>query len=199
VNDADPRTFETRANLGYHYGVFWFCSLDETLGIQPPSTVVEQRSRFPRLFRTIIVLGGCGLGVFGLHREPASLMDDVDAVKHRSRGTCCDSGDWVRPAKWNAYLEKSPLKYWLIAIAFKVFGVHDWVARLRYPVGVCCLVVVDWAWHRPWCRRVLCADSHSKFGRTITATTLSRCGILRARPEESAKLWSAVMLQRSEG
>ncbi len=41
------------------------------------------------------------------------------------------SGDWVTP-RLNGikYFEKPPLQYWMTAIAFKSFGVHEWTARL---------------------------------------------------------------------
>jgi len=41
------------------------------------------------------------------------------------------SGDWVTARLDGiAYLEKSPLKYWMIAVAYMIFGVHDWAARI---------------------------------------------------------------------
>src|SRR5438067_6687007 len=41
------------------------------------------------------------------------------------------SGDWLTP-RLNGfkYFEKPPLQYWATAVLFKVFGEHDWVARL---------------------------------------------------------------------
>jgi 4-amino-4-deoxy-L-arabinose transferase-like glycosyltransferase len=41
------------------------------------------------------------------------------------------SGDWVTP-RLNGfkYFEKPPLQYWATAAAFKIFGEHDWTARL---------------------------------------------------------------------
>jgi|SRR5579871_4668074 len=75
--------------------------------------------------------------------SPPSLMDDVDATQAQIARNMLDSGDWIT-AHLNgvAYLEKPPLKYWLIATSFKVFGVHDWVARLPlalFAVGLCWL------------------------------------------------------------
>jgi 4-amino-4-deoxy-L-arabinose transferase-like glycosyltransferase len=67
-------------------------------------------------------------------------MDDVDAVQAQIARNMLDSGDWVTARLDGiAYLEKSPLKYWLIAIAFKIFGVHDWVARL--PVSLAAVIL----------------------------------------------------------
>ncbi|MBC7927842.1 MAG: glycosyltransferase family 39 protein, partial [Bryobacteraceae bacterium] len=63
-------------------------------------------------------------------------MDDVDAVQAQIARNMLDSGDWVT-ARLNgvAYLEKSPLVYWLMASSYAVFGVHDWAARL--PLALC--------------------------------------------------------------
>ena len=82
--------------------------------------------------------------------SPPSLMDDVDAVQAQIARNMLDSGDWVT-ARLNgvAYLEKSPLKYWLIAIFFKIFGVHDWAARLPMAlvaIGLCWLTARFGAW-----------------------------------------------------
>ncbi len=56
------------------------------------------------------------------------------------------SGDWVTARLDGvAYLEKSPLIYWMMAITFKVFGVHDWAARL--PLALSC-VLLCWVIYR---------------------------------------------------
>jgi 4-amino-4-deoxy-L-arabinose transferase-like glycosyltransferase len=72
----------------------------------------------------VLVFGGCAI-------SPPSLMDDVDAVQGQIARTMLESGDWVT-ARLDGikYLEKSPLKYWMIAVCYKLFGVHDWAARI---------------------------------------------------------------------
>ncbi len=58
-------------------------------------------------------------------------MDDVDAVQAQIARNMLSSGDWVTARiDGIAYLEKAPLIYWLIAICYKTFGVHDWAARI---------------------------------------------------------------------
>ena len=58
-------------------------------------------------------------------------MDDVDAVQAQIARNMLDSGDWVTARLDGvAYLEKSPLKYWMIAVSYRIFGVHDWAARI---------------------------------------------------------------------
>jgi hypothetical protein len=58
-------------------------------------------------------------------------MDDVDAVQAQIARNMLQSGDWVTARLDGiAYLEKSPLIYWIMATSFGIFGVHDWAARL---------------------------------------------------------------------
>nr|MBA2689974.1 glycosyltransferase family 39 protein [Burkholderiales bacterium] len=60
------------------------------------------------------------------------------------------SGDWLTP-RLNGikYFEKPPLQYWATAAAFKVFGFHDWAARLWTALtGFMTVLVVYWAGRR---------------------------------------------------
>jgi hypothetical protein len=69
--------------------------------------------------------------------SPPYLMDDVDAVQAQIARNMLESGDWVTARLDGvAYLEKSPLKYWLMASSYSLFGVHDWAARLPLALGV---------------------------------------------------------------
>ncbi len=62
-------------------------------------------------------------------------MDDVDAVQAQIARNMLSSGDWVTARLDGVpYLEKAPLIYWLIADLYKIFGVHDWAARI--PVAL---------------------------------------------------------------
>ena len=67
-------------------------------------------------------------------------MDDVDSTQAQIARTMLDSGDWVTPRiDGIAYLEKPPLKYWLIAISYTIFGVHDWAARI--PIALAAVLL----------------------------------------------------------
>jgi 4-amino-4-deoxy-L-arabinose transferase-like glycosyltransferase len=83
--------------------------------------------------------------------SPPSLMDDVDAVQAQIARNMLQSGDWVTARLDGvAYLEKSPLKYWMIAVSFLIFGVHDWSARIPLALStvLLCWVVArfgNWA------------------------------------------------------
>jgi len=83
-----------------------------------------------------LIFGGCAV-------SPPSLMDDVDAVQAQIARNMLESGDWVT-ARLNgvAYLEKAPLKYWMIAVSYMIFGVHDWAARIPIVLSVIALVWV---------------------------------------------------------
>ena len=77
-------------------------------------------------------------------------MDDVDAVQAQIAQNMLQSGDWVTARLDGvAYLEKSPLKYWMIAVSFMVFGVHDWAARIPIALStvlLCWVVSRFGAW-----------------------------------------------------
>jgi hypothetical protein len=77
-------------------------------------------------------------------------MDDVDAVQAQIARNMLNSGDWVTARLDGvAYLEKPPLIYWMIAIAYKVFGVHDWAARIPVAlsaIALCFTTAAFGAW-----------------------------------------------------
>src|SRR6185312_5983004 len=83
--------------------------------------------------------------------SPPRLMDDVDAVQAQIARNMLQSGDWVTAHLDGVkYLEKSPLKYWMIAISYEIFGVHDWAARIPIALAgilLCWLVarMAKWA------------------------------------------------------
>ncbi len=86
--------------------------------------------------------------------SPPGLMDDVDAVQAQIARNMLESGDWVT-ARLNgiAYLEKSPLIYWMMAISMKIFGPHDWAARIPLALFTVLLAWVtmlfgEWAFGR---------------------------------------------------
>src|SRR5947208_1868704 len=102
----------------------------------------------------IIVLLVAVLVFVGCMISPPSLMDDVDAVQAQIAQNMLQSGDWVTARLDGvAYLEKSPLKYWMIAVSFAVFGVHDWAARIPLALStvLLCWVVArlaGWTFYR---------------------------------------------------
>ena len=48
-----------------------------------------------------------------------------------------------------AYLEKAPLIYWMMALSYKIFGVHDWAARIPIAlsaIALCWLTAAFGVW-----------------------------------------------------
>jgi 4-amino-4-deoxy-L-arabinose transferase-like glycosyltransferase len=86
--------------------------------------------------------------------SPPSLMDDSDAVLAQAARNILTSGDWVTPRLDGvAYLEKAPLYYWPLAVSFKIFGIHDWAARIPIALSTIALALLTaafgiWAFDR---------------------------------------------------
>jgi len=144
--------------------------------------------------------------------SPPSLMDDVDAVQAQIARNMLQSGDWVTARLDGvAYLEKSPLKYWMMATSFLIFGVHDWAARIPIAlaaVGLCLLTARFGAWafgkRAGMYAGVALATSVGLFLFTrilipdaiLTLTiTLSLWALMRATEEEEPhpRRWAALM------
>ncbi len=97
----------------------------------------------PNRTRLLILLTLAGLIYLPTLLAPPHLMDDVDGVQAQIARNMLDSGDWVTARLDGvAYLEKSPLKYWLMACSYAVFGVHDWAARVPVAAGILALVAL---------------------------------------------------------
>jgi 4-amino-4-deoxy-L-arabinose transferase-like glycosyltransferase len=76
-------------------------------------------------------------------------MDDVDAVQAQIARNMLQSGDWVTARLDGvAYLEKPPLKYWTMAVSYRIFGVYDWAARLPVALSVVLLCFVMYRFAR---------------------------------------------------
>lgn len=158
----------------------------------------------------IVVLVAAAI-YLGCAVSPPSLLDDVDAVQAQIARNMLDSGDWVTARLDGVpYLEKSPLVYWMMAASFRLFGVHDWAARLPIALSVvllCVLVARFAAWaFSPraglWAGLVL-ATSVGLFLFTrilipdvilTLSITLAMWGALRALDPQEARprLWAAV-------
>jgi 4-amino-4-deoxy-L-arabinose transferase-like glycosyltransferase len=83
--------------------------------------------------------------------SPPSLLDDVDAWQALMAKNMLRTGDWVTArVDGVVYFEKAPLKYWITALFYKAFGIHDWVARIPialFAIGLAFLLVrmAKWA------------------------------------------------------
>ena len=85
----------------------------------------------PRLRYYLAVILFAAAVYIGCMISPPSLMDDVDAVQAQIARNMLTSGDWVTARLDGVvYMEKAPLIYWMMAVSYKIFGVHDWSARI---------------------------------------------------------------------
>ncbi len=103
------------------------------------NSTTNTNARQHRLY-SLMVVAVAAVIFLGCIISPPSLMDDVDAVQAQIARNMLDSGDWVT-ARLNGvqYLEKSPLIYWMIAVSYEIFGVHDWSARI--PVALSAVIL----------------------------------------------------------
>src|ERR1700737_3876894 len=111
----------------------------------PPENEQHERSESSTR-SSVIVLVVASLVFIANIISPPHLMDDVDAVQAQIARNMLASGDWVTARLDGiAYLEKPPLLYWMMAGSYRMFGVHDWAARLPLAVAV---VLLCWITQR---------------------------------------------------
>jgi 4-amino-4-deoxy-L-arabinose transferase-like glycosyltransferase len=125
--------------------------MEHSVGAVPDIQETGARSRTISTRQAFLVVLLFAAAVYlGCIFSPPSLMDDVDAVQAQIARNMLSSGDWVTARLDGvAYLEKPPLIYWTIAASYKVFGVHDWSARIPVAlsaIGLCWLTAAFGAW-----------------------------------------------------
>jgi 4-amino-4-deoxy-L-arabinose transferase-like glycosyltransferase len=121
--------------------------LDQTLRTEViTDTLPAPRQQFRTRYLYLLVLVFAAAIYLGCIVSPPSLMDDVDAVQAQIARHMLSSGDWVT-ARLDGikYLEKAPLVYWAIAACYKIFGVHDWAARIPIALSTLALCWVTMA------------------------------------------------------
>ncbi|HYK35434.1 ArnT family glycosyltransferase [Alloacidobacterium sp.] len=80
-------------------------------------------------------------GSFALVRPP--LLDDADALHAEAAREMVLTHDWATlHVNGIRYLEKAPLLYWSVAASFRIFGEHDWAARLPLALYALALFLV---------------------------------------------------------
>ena len=83
--------------------------------------------------------------------------------------------DWVTPVLGGQpWLEKPPLYYWQTMVAYSVFGVSDWAARLPSALDAALMVLAIWL----FCGRYL--PSLESDGALMTASAAGMIGFARA-------------------
>ena len=76
-----------------------------------------------------------------------ALLDDADATHAEAAREMVVRGDYVTlHINGVRYLEKAPLMYWLIALCYRVFGVHEFAARLPTVIAILLFAVLAMKW-----------------------------------------------------
>jgi 4-amino-4-deoxy-L-arabinose transferase-like glycosyltransferase len=112
----------------------------ETLHPGPFASREKSRPRVPRnALLGLLFLAWVVIYVGGMFQP--GLLDDADSVHAEAAREMVLRQDWVTLyINGFRYLEKAPLMYWSIASSFKVFGIHDWSARLPLVLAVGALI-----------------------------------------------------------
>ncbi len=89
------------------------------------------------------------LAVYGSALFSPSLLDDADATHAQAARHIADTGDWVTLyVNGVRYLEKPPLPYWLVALAYRVCGANVFATHLPMALAVLANGVLAWVWAR---------------------------------------------------
>ena len=92
----------------------------------------------------LIVLAWAVLQLGGLFSP--GLLDDVDSIYIQVAREMLQRHDFVTPTiDGIRFFDKPPLMYWMAAASMKLFGVHDWAARLPLALGVLALLLAVYA------------------------------------------------------
>src|SRR5215472_11077196 len=117
-----------------------------TQTLSTPAGAQASRPSSPRNRFILLIVVVWALVYLGSLFQPP-LLDDADTVHaEAAREMATVDHDWVTLHINGGfrYLEKAPLMYWATAASFKVFGVHDWSARLPIALGVLALLLVTY-------------------------------------------------------
>ncbi|HVS88623.1 MAG TPA: glycosyltransferase family 39 protein [Candidatus Acidoferrum sp.] len=105
---------------------------------------------FPQTPIYLVTLFLLWLAAYGSALFRPALLDDADSVHAEAAREMVLGNDWVTlHANGIRYLEKAPLLYWAMAASFKIFGIHDWSARLPLALSVLALLFSVYFLGRP--------------------------------------------------
>ncbi|MGI0489874.1 ArnT family glycosyltransferase, partial [Pantanalinema rosaneae CENA516] len=78
------------------------------------------------------------------------LIDETEPLFAEAARQMTVTGDWITPYfNGDTRFDKPPLIYWLMAIAYKLFGVNEWSARLPSALAALALTGISGytLWH----------------------------------------------------
>ena len=77
------------------------------------------------------------------------LLDDVDSAHAQCAQTIAEGGSWITTyINGIRYIEKPPMPYWLVAIAYKIFGQNTFATHLPNALAMLGLAWLSWLWAR---------------------------------------------------
>jgi 4-amino-4-deoxy-L-arabinose transferase-like glycosyltransferase len=89
----------------------------------------------------VLVLLWAGIYVTSAPYPPA-LLDDADTVHAEAAREMAESNNFITLyANRIRYLEKAPLMYWMVAVAYKIFGAGEFATRLPVALGTLALML----------------------------------------------------------
>ena len=177
------RHLERRANLGYHlWGLLVLFLWMKRWRIQTaPISRTNRAGGGKRSYLYLVVLLVAERNLSRVHRFSAVADGRCGRRAGPDRAQHAQSGDWVTARLDGvAYLEKAPLIYWTMAGSYKVFGVHDWAARIPIALSAIALCSSHGGFRHLGfreARRLLCGLMHRHVHRTVSfhADLDSRC------------------------
>ena len=108
------------------------------------TTHLTPKRRWNPASLTIIVTAWAVLQIGGLFTP--GLLDDVDSVYIQIAREMLQRHDFVTPTiDGIRFFDKPPLMYWMAAGSMKLFGTHDWAARLPLAFGMLALLFAVYA------------------------------------------------------
>jgi 4-amino-4-deoxy-L-arabinose transferase-like glycosyltransferase len=108
-----------------------------------PQSATSPRHWSPRPI-AIIVLAWLILQIGGLFSP--GLLDDVDSIYIEIAREMLHRHDYVTPyINGVRFFDKPPLMYWMAAASMRIFGIHDWAARLPLALSVLALLLAVYA------------------------------------------------------
>ncbi len=114
----------------------------------------------------VILLVGLALPIFLVGLGSPALYDPHESLYAEIAREMAISGDWLTPhLNGTRYLDKPPLFYWLIALAYKAFGVSEFSARLPIASAGLGGILLTWVIGRHL------FDGHCGFLASLVLTT----------------------------
>jgi 4-amino-4-deoxy-L-arabinose transferase-like glycosyltransferase len=93
---------------------------------------------------TLLILAWVLLQIGGLFSP--GLLDDVDSIYIEIAREMLHRHDFVTPyINGIRFFDKPPLMYWMAAASMRLFGIHDWAARLPLALSVLALLLAVYA------------------------------------------------------